>query len=78
MSKIVNKIDSTFDDGVVHYYEVSSSTCEAILTDLLEYTQDTASEKDQRCVNMYDYTLRDSYPSCGMNWPYELVNVGPF
>lgn len=76
--KIVNKIDSTFDDGVVHYYEVSSSTCEAILTDLLEYTQDTASEKDQRCVNMYDYTLRDSYPSCGMNWPYELVNVGPF
>ena len=52
MSKIVNKIDSTFDDGVVHYYEVSSSTCEAILTDLLEYTQDTASEKDQRCVNM--------------------------
>ena len=35
MSKIVNKIDSTFDDGVVHYYEVSSSTCEAILTDLL-------------------------------------------
>ena len=45
MSKIVNKIDSTFDDGVVHYYEVSSSTCEAILTDLLEYTQDTASER---------------------------------
>ena len=76
--KIVNKIDSTFDDGTVHYYEVSSSTCEAILTDLLEYTQDTANDKNQQCINMYDYTLRDSYPSCGMNWPNELVNVGPF
>jgi carboxypeptidase D len=27
---------------------------------------------------MYDVRLRDSYPSCGMNWPPDLVNVTPY
>lgn len=21
------------------------------------------------CMNIYDRTLRDTYPACGMNWP---------
>lgn len=30
------------------------------------------------CLNMYDVRLRDSYPSCGMNWPPDLEHVGPY
>lgn len=57
--------------------EVESSTCESVLTMILSATQDSRNP-DQACYNMYDYTLKDSYPSCGMNWPPDLVNVGPF
>lgn len=30
------------------------------------------------CFNVYDYTLKDTYPSCGMNWPYELEYMNPY
>ncbi|KAL6451518.1 KEX1 Pheromone-processing carboxypeptidase KEX1 [Candida maltosa Xu316] len=76
--KIVNLVDSNFNDGQVHYYEVDSSKCEKILGDLLAYTIDLNADDNHKCVNMYDYRLRDSYPSCGMNWPNELKNVAPF
>jgi carboxypeptidase D len=76
--KIVNKIDGHFTDGEVHPFEVNSAVCESILTDLLNYSQDMQGDEHQRCINMYDYTLRDSYPSCGMNWPFELKYVSPF
>lgn len=54
--------------------------CEQIITLLLKFTRDTSSDiaDDQVCLNVYDYTLRDSYPSCGMNWPDELPNVPKF
>lgn len=76
--KIVNKIDGHFTDGEVHDFEVNSAICESLLSDLLNYSQDEENGDDQRCINMYDYTLRDSYPSCGMNWPFELKYVSPF
>lgn len=76
--RIVDKIDAHFDDKEVNQIEVDSSECESILTQLLLATQDSLAAHDQQCINMYDYTLRDSYPSCGMNWPYELKYVKPF
>jgi carboxypeptidase D len=33
---------------------------------------------DDDCVNMYDVRLRDSFPSCGMNWPPDLKSVTPY
>lgn len=48
--------------------------CEAVLQDLLKYTKDS----DGKCYNMYDIRLRDSYPSCGMNWPSDLDNMKPY
>lgn len=74
--KIVNNIDATFD-GKLHDYEVSSGTCEGILNLILSATRDKANPEAE-CVNMYDFTLRDSYPSCGMNWPPDLDTVKPF
>ncbi|KAH3682932.1 hypothetical protein WICPIJ_006104 [Wickerhamomyces pijperi] len=52
--------------------------CEQILNKILLYTKDTTLPEDQQCLNMYDTQLRDSYPSCGMNWPPDLKNVNPY
>lgn len=58
----------------------SYEECEQIITLLLKFTRDTSSDaaEDEVCLNVYDYSLRDSYPSCGMNWPSELPNIPKF
>lgn len=56
----------------------SLADCENILTRILSYTRDKTKPKNEQCINMYDTRLRDSYPSCGMNWPPDLVNVQPW
>jgi carboxypeptidase D len=38
----------------------------------------TRVDGKQQCYNMYDVRLRDTYPSCGMNWPPDLVSVTPY
>ncbi|KAL9117097.1 MAG: hypothetical protein Q9187_006368 [Circinaria calcarea] len=55
------------------FAHVSYSECEKILQDILKLTV-----KNGRCVNMYDIRLDDTYPSCGMNWPPDLVNITPY
>lgn len=34
--------------------------------------------EDGKCFNVYDVRLKDSYPSCGMNWPPDLTQVTPY
>jgi carboxypeptidase D len=53
--------------------KVDIFTCEQVLQDILK-----ESVKDNKCVNMYDVRLTDSYPSCGMNWPPDLTDVTPY
>ena len=53
--------------------QVDTPPCEQILQDILRLSQ-----KDNQCVNMYDVRLKDSYPSCGMNWPPDLTSVTPY
>ncbi|KAI9039521.1 serine-type carboxypeptidase kexA [Aspergillus affinis] len=48
--------------------------CEAVLQKLLSQTMDSKNT----CFNMYDIRLRDTYPSCGMNWPPDLGDVKPY
>ncbi len=57
---------------------VDTTECEAILQDILRLTQTKGSDGQMQCYNMYDVRLKDSYPSCGMNWPPDLVNVTPY
>lgn len=59
------------DPGHVDYGD-----CEAILSQILAVTK--KGDGDQACVNMYDVRLKDSYPSCGMNWPPDLQYVKPY
>ena len=53
--------------------QVSNSVCETVLTEILRLSTD-----GNKCPNMYDVRLRDSYPSCGMNWPPDLEYVKPY
>lgn len=52
------------------------SECESILSTMLRLLQ--MGNGDQACINMYDVRLKDSYPSCGMNWPPDLQYVTPY
>lgn len=76
--QVVNEIDSTFDDGEIHDYETSSSLCENLLNIILSSSRDPSKPDNEQCINMYDYTLKDTYPQCGSNWPNELAYVTPF
>ncbi|KAI4172224.1 MAG: hypothetical protein LQ343_003659 [Gyalolechia ehrenbergii] len=53
--------------------KVDQPVCEKILTKMLELTR-----KGNRCSNMYDVRLDDTWPSCGMNWPPDLKDVTPY
>ncbi|KAI9780865.1 MAG: Cell death protease [Geoglossum umbratile] len=55
---------------------VDEPQCEAILQSiLLETSKGVASPE---CLNMYDVRLKDTYPSCGMNWPPDLSHMTPY
>lgn len=62
---------TALENGGSKHVDVGS--CEGILMDVLRLTQ-----ADNQCVNMYDVRLRDSYPSCGMNWPPDLKQMTPY
>ncbi|KAF5127636.1 Pheromone-processing carboxypeptidase KEX1 [Metarhizium anisopliae] len=70
MQRICDK-EMSINPGHVDYPE-----CESILNKILELTR--VGSGDQECINMYDVRLRDSAPSCGMNWPPDLKYVGPY
>lgn len=59
------------DPGHVDY-----TACEDILSSILGMTRN--GDGDDACYNMYDVRLKDSYPSCGMNWPPDLSAVTPY
>lgn len=56
---------------------VDLPACEQILQDILRESQEKIDGKSM-CINMYDVRLRDTYPSCGMNWPPDLQYVTPY
>lgn len=58
--------------------DVATRICDTVLDQILKHTADFGKASDQQCLNMYDYRLKDTYPSCGMNWPPDLKYVTPF
>ena len=55
---------------------IDYSECEEVLSKMLKFLQ--KGDGDDACVNMYDVRLKDSYPSCGMNWPPDLEHMTPY
>ncbi|KAL9078208.1 MAG: hypothetical protein Q9157_002861 [Trypethelium eluteriae] len=56
---------------------VDTEDCEAILQEILKVTG-TKEDGQDMCYNMYDIRLKDTSPSCGMNWPPDLAAVTPY
>ena len=78
-SDIGNQIDALQDicktdlDNSKDHVLVNYPKCERILHEILRLTQ-----KNNRCINMYDVRKDDTYPSCGMNWPPDLKFMNPW
>ncbi|CCG82488.1 Putative uncharacterized protein [Taphrina deformans PYCC 5710] len=54
------------------------SECEAILSKVFDVTLTKDAAGINQCINGYDYSLKDGYPSCGMSWPSELDFMTPY
>lgn len=79
--EIVSKIDATTDadeNPQLHDFETDSTTCESILSLIINATLDPKASKAQQCINVYDYTLRDESPACGMMWPPDVSALALF
>lgn len=70
-----SKCDKAMTNGGSNH--VDTGVCEEVLQEILRLTATKKGDKTQ-CVNMYDVRLTDTYPSCGMNWPPDLVSVTPY
>jgi len=55
---------------------VDYGECEDVLSNMLKLLK--KGDGNDACINMYDVRLRDSYPSCGMNWPPDLEQMVPY
>jgi carboxypeptidase D len=64
--------------GLAVAQHVEHPECEMILQSLLDLTAKPSDTGGRECFNMYDVRLKDSYPSCGMNWPPDLEHVTPY
>ncbi|KAI9714348.1 MAG: Cell death protease [Bogoriella megaspora] len=56
---------------------IDTNDCEQVLQEILKVTG-TKEDGQNMCVNMYDVRLKDTSPSCGMNWPPDLTAVTPY
>ncbi|KAM7196541.1 pheromone-processing carboxypeptidase KEX1 [Naviculisporaceae sp. PSN 640] len=66
------------DMSVAEKLPVDLPSCETILQDFLRLTAKPGKDGQLECFNMYDVRKKDTYPSCGMNWPPDLVHVTPY
>ncbi|KAL2192030.1 alpha/beta-hydrolase [Thermothelomyces heterothallicus CBS 203.75] len=57
---------------------VDNEDCEKVLQDILQLTATRNKDNKLECYNMYDVRLKDTYPSCGMNWPPDLKHAAPY
>ncbi|AMD22180.1 HGL160Cp [Eremothecium sinecaudum] len=52
--------------------------CNNIFGAIIQATRDVRQAENRQCINIYDYTLREPYPSCGANWPPGVHNIPKF
>ncbi|CAG8785582.1 33801_t:CDS:10, partial [Gigaspora margarita] len=56
-------------------FTIHNDLCEEVLHTILRSSRETVGNKET-CLNQYDIRdHNDSYPSCGLGWPYELPTV---
>ncbi|KAL8283707.1 hypothetical protein RQP46_005502 [Phenoliferia psychrophenolica] len=57
--------------------KIHNAGCEGILGGITDSTIQSVNGQNM-CVNNYDVRLTDTHPACGMNWPPDLVDIGPY
>lgn len=60
---------------------INVEKCDAILDTLLQemfLATNLPKTDSNACVNIYDIRLKDTFSSCGMNWPEDLAQVTPY
>ncbi|CAI2185165.1 13327_t:CDS:10 [Funneliformis geosporum] len=63
------------NDALKGSSNIKSDVCEEILAIILQNSRKRVG-KVETCINQYDIRDHsDSYPSCGLKWPYELATV---
>ncbi|KAK4104548.1 alpha/beta-hydrolase [Parathielavia hyrcaniae] len=81
-SDIANKLEVQHricqKDLAVSKNAIDNAACEKILQNLLQLTATRNNNNKHECYNMYDVRLKDTFPSCGMNWPPDLAHVTPY
>ncbi|TIB12642.1 hypothetical protein E3P89_00809 [Wallemia ichthyophaga] len=68
---IAGSLERESQTGVLPIY---IPQCESVM-DQITASHRKVENGHPTCMNIYDYRLRDSDPSCGMNWPNELHDV---
>lgn len=67
-----SNLTSPVGDNATHNHVLCTDT---ILELLLNATRKVGPENKTSCYNMYDYRLQLPFPSCGMEWPFDLPDV---
>ncbi|CAG8808150.1 27057_t:CDS:2, partial [Dentiscutata erythropus] len=65
-------------DALKEKLTIHQDLCELILETVLENSRQT-NGSTTTCINQYDIRDHsDSYPSCGIAWPYELTSIAKY
>ncbi|OBZ84457.1 Pheromone-processing carboxypeptidase KEX1 [Choanephora cucurbitarum] len=66
----------TCQDDIKRKETIHVSSCEKILSDIVDASTHEDKNGDMRCMNMYDIRMKEErHPECGLSWPYELEDV---
>ncbi|KAF9926713.1 Cell death protease [Linnemannia zychae] len=67
LMSILEPQQETCLDAIRRQDLISQNSCEAIVSIIVG-----SGDNSSQCLNQYDIRLKDEYPACGLNWPYEL------
>ncbi|CEP18402.1 hypothetical protein [Parasitella parasitica] len=66
----------TCQDDIREKETIHHSSCERVLTDIIDSSTHENKASKKTCINMYDIRSKEEpYPECGLSWPYELDDV---
>ncbi|KAI7899112.1 Alpha/Beta hydrolase protein [Cokeromyces recurvatus] len=66
----------TCQDEIKQNELIHIPSCEKVLTDVMDNSIHEDKDGIRKCLNTYDIRLtEETYPNCGLTWPYELEEV---
>lgn len=75
LEKVHRECADTLSDLGTDNLTAHVETCERIAKTIIGISR---AQDEDHCFNIYDIRLKDTYPSCGMNWPPDLEYITPY